>query len=468
MHNGEETKRLMNRQRQISILAALLLMSSCQHEEIGQGDQSADDRAIRFAATEFKVVTSKAAQGDNPQKRVFLGIAGNDSLFVTASESEAGASSAVLTKSGGTAVPGRFNISVFKDSETAPYLTHMLETTDGWQTYSPTLYWPVVYQHISFFAYSYNLGDNPITPVYNVTDGYSARFDYILPHSETGKDDALVQPDLIMAIAPDQRESEDAVALDFVHTLSSVEFKFGEIGDATIVTSTAKLNGVISEATCTVTHPVSAETVVWTTDDDHNTYSQTIHEGVAFMMIPQDLTESEAAFEISVTIGDVEHTFPPVRLSEITPQWEPNKKYLYTINKGGEVKVDVRDQNTNTYLNNLKIQNTGFTKAYIRASVIGYWYVVRDGVEDIASAWEINDSGTGNLSKPSDWSSKWILKDGIYYYKEPVEPGAYTTPLFNSYELTKTTGPVAGSKLNISVSAQAIEWTKAADFWPAE
>lgn len=446
----------------------MLLMTSCHHEEIGQGDHSADDRAIRFAATEFKVVTTKSAQEDNSQKRVFLGMAGNDSLFVTASESEAGTSSAILTKTDTPAVPDRFIISAFKDNETAPYLTHMLETTDNWQSYSPTLYWPVVYQHINFFAYSYNLGGNPITPVYNVTDGYSLRFNYILPHSETGKDDALAQPDLIMAIAPTQRESEDEVALNFVHTLSSVEFKFGEIGDATIVTSTVKLNGVISEATCTVTHPVSAETVVWTTDEDHATYSQTIQDGVPFMMIPQDLTESEASFEISVTIGDVLHNFPAIKLSEITPQWEPNKKYLYTINKGGEVKVDVRDQRTNTYLNNLKIQNTGFTKAYIRASVIGYWYVVKDGVEDIAAAWEIDDTGTGNVAKPSDWSSKWILKDGIYYYKDPVEPGAYTSPLFDSYELTKTTGPIAGSKLNISVSAQAIEWTKAAEFWPVD
>jgi hypothetical protein len=301
-----------------------------------------------------------------------------------------------------------------------------------------------------------------------VTDGYSVRFDYVLPHSETGIDDALVQPDLTVAITPSQRQSEDAVALNFVHTLSSVEFKFGEIGDAVIATSSARLTDVISEGTCTVTHPVSASSVVWTTDDDQDAYSQTIQDGVPFMMIPQDLAGSDASFEISLTIGDVVHTFPPIKLGEITPKWEANKKYVYTITKGGEVKVDVRTQQQNTYLNNIKIQNTGFTKSYIRAAVIGYWYVVRDGVEDIASAWEIDDASTGSLTKPSDWSSKWILKDGIYYYKEPVEPGAYTSPLFDSYELTKTTGPVAGSKLNISVSAQAIEWTKAAEFWPAE
>ncbi len=445
-----------------------MLVTSCNLEEISQEDKPAAERQMRFDATEYTVVTTRSKQDEKAGRRIFLGIAGKDSLFVTASEADMDTEVSALTKSTGAIAPDSFHLSPFKDNETSPYLSHLLVTTDNWQTYSPTLYWPVVYEHIHFFAYSYNLGDNPITPVYNVTDGYSVRFDYVLPHSETGIDDALVQPDLTVAITPSQRQSEDAVALNFVHTLSSVEFKFGEIGDAVIVTSSARLTDVISEGTCTVTHPVSASSVVWTTDDDQEAYSQTIQDGVAFMMIPQDFTGSEASFEIALTIGEVQHTFPPIRLSEITSQWEPNKKYVYTIVKGGEVKVDVNAQQQSTYLNNITIRNTGFTNAYIRASVVGYWYVVKDDIEEIASSWEITDENTGTLQLPADWSSKWILKDGIYYYKDVVMPGASTTPLFESYVLTKTAGPVSGSKLNISVSAQAIEWTRAEEFWPAE
>ena len=45
-------------------------------------------------------------------------------------------------------------------------------------------------------------------------------------------------------------------------------------------------------------------------------------------------------------------------------------------------------------------------------------------------------------------------------------PGGYTEPLFDSYELEKTTGPVSGSKLKISVAVQAIEKDRAAEFLP--
>lgn len=466
MHNGEEISKLMNRLGLLFIFSSVMLMNSCNLEEIRQEDSRIEDRAVRFAATQYEVVMTRADHEPVSGKRVFLGIAGNDSLFVTASEYDSGSSPTVPTKSTASPVPDKFHVSAFKDNEKSAYLDLMLNSTDSWLTYSPTLYWPVVYEHINFFAYSYNLGENPITPVYDVTDGYSARFNYSIPHSQSGMDDARVQPDLIFAISPAQREAEDPVALNFVHTLSSIEFRYSAIGDAAIVTSSATLNDVISEGICTVTHPVSAENVKWEIADNNDTYSQTIEAGVPFMMIPQNLTGSGASFEISVTIGDVVHTFPPIELGEITPKWEANRKYVYTITKGGEVKVDVRTQQQNTYLNNIKIQNTGFTNAYIRAAVVGYWYVVKDNVEEIAASWDIFDDNTGTLQMPAD--SRWILKDGIYYYMDVVKPGEYTTPLFESYELTKTTGPVTGSKLNISIAAQAIESEKGKEFWPID
>lgn len=155
------------------------------------------------------------------------------------------------------------------------------------------------------------------------------------------------------------------------------------------------------------------------------------------------------------------HEFPLKKFSELTAEWEPNKKYTYTINKGGEVKVDVRNDNTN---DNVKIQNTGFTTSYIRAAIIGYWYVTDDdGIEEIVASWDIKDTETGTLTKTSNL---WIENNGLYYYTVPVAPGEYTAPLFDSYELKKTTGPVSGSKLKISVAVQAVEKDRAAEFLP--
>ena len=61
------------------------------------------------------------------------------------------------------------------------------------------------------------------------------------------------------------------------------------------------------------------------------------------MIIPQDLTTTDAEFQIDITIGDITHEFPATRLSDLTPgkKWAPNKKYTYTIHKSGEVRVGV-------------------------------------------------------------------------------------------------------------------------------
>ena len=183
------------------------------------------------------------------------------------------------------------------------------------------------------------------------------------------------------------------------------------------------------------------------------------------MVIPQEITDN-ILLDIEVTVGDVRHEFPSIKLNGITEKWEVNKKYTYTIVKGGEVKVDVSDSQTQTLKTDVKIQNTGLTTSYIRAAIVGYWFVVEDGIEKIAGTWDINDSDACTLVKAADWDSHWVKIGDIYYHKNPVEPGEKTAPLFDSYQIDKTTGPVAGSKLNISIAAQAIKASEAHQLWP--
>lgn len=361
-------------------------------------------------------------------------------------------------QSGGT-VPESFHIVAFKDEAGTPYTDLKVTSPDGWESYSPMMYWPYEYEKIHFFAYSYNLGDNLISPTYSTSGAYKATFIYTIPQSSTSENDAEVQPDISFAISPGQDEDSAPVELGFVHALSAVEFRIGSIGDATVKSSHIELSSILSNGTCTVTYPVSPETVEWEVLEPRQNYTQTVKENVPFMIIPQTFTGTEAGFRISVTIGDIVHEFPLKKFSELTAEWEPNKKYTYTINKGGEVKVDVRNDN-----DNVKIQNTGFTTSYIRAAIIGYWYVTNDaGVEEIVASWDINDTGTGTLTQTSDL---WKENGGLYYYTVPVAPGGYTEPLFDSYELEKTTGPVSGSKLKISVAVQAVEKDRAAEFLP--
>ena len=275
-----------------------------------------------------------------------------------------------------------------------------------------------------------------------------------------------MQPDLIFAIAPSQKESNAPVYLEFVHALSAVEFRIGTIGDATVVKSVIKINNILSKGHCTITHPVTPENIAWTPQEPLDSYSQTVKDGVPFMIVPQSLDVTGAEFQIDITIGNITHEFPAKKLSELTPEWETNKKYTYTINKSGEVRVGVRDRVSSTVKDEVKIQNTGFSTSYIRAAIVGYWSVTKeDGTEEIVASWDINDTGTGTLTKASDWSSWWTMKDGFYYYKATVAPGEYTHPLFDKYELTKTAGPVSVSQLKINIAVQAVEQAAGEALW---
>ena len=444
------------------ILTILCITASCHHEELSDCGLYSDTE-IRFKATEYGAVLTRSDDEEISQDRMFLGIAGKDSLFLTVSESPMEPSFNAMTKGEGN-VPESFHISAFKDEAEAPYLNLKLSSSDGWSSYSPTLYWPNEYENIHFFAYSYNLGNNLISPQFSTSGGYTAEFDYTIPYSETSEDDAEVQPDISFAIAPAQHESKSPVKLDFVHTLAAIEFKIGDIGDATVVKSVTELTNIQSNGHCIITYPVSQESISWTTDSERKPYTQTVKNGVPFMIIPQKISESgiDISFKMSITIGDITHEFPAKSLSSIAEEWKANRKYTYTITKGGEVKLSVRDTNSSTVKEKVQIQNTGFTTSYIRAAIVGYWYVLKDGVEEIASSWDINDDNAGDLSISADWGDHWRMIDGFYYHIAPVSPGDYTAPLFDRYELNAT-GPVSGSKLNISIAVQAIEKNEATE-----
>ena len=104
-----------------------------------------------------------------------------------------------------------------------------------------------------------------------------------------------------------------------------------------------------------------------------------------------------------------------------------------------EVEEDTFDRVTKK---NVKIQNTGDTKAYIRAAIVGYWC---DTEGNIVAPWD------NPIETPTGWS-----KSGDYYYCDTaVEPSEYTPVLITSY--TAPDAPVEGAHLVIDILAQAIQ-----------
>ena len=453
--------------RKLTLIILILFAAVSCIQEIRHEVRDTSDKEISFKATEYEAYITRSGSEDASapeSRRMFLGMAGNDSLFVTATVSEMTESSKIGTKTEpGVAKPEHFHIAAFKDDAQEPYLTLPLRTENNWESYSPTLYWPYKYDVLHFFAWAYNISCDIISPRYSVGEQFTAQFNYTIPSSETQENDAEVQPDLIFAIAPSQNESNAPVSLEFVHALSAVEFKIGTIGDATVKSSVIQINNILSKGHCTITHPVRPENIVWAPQEPLDSYSQTVKDGVPFMIVPQSLDVTGAEFQIAITIGDITHEFPAKKLSELTPKWETNKKYTYTINKGGEVRVGVRaDSQSTSLLNNLQIINTGFTTSNIRAAIVGYWSINQNGGEDIVASWEIDD-GTGIGTFPENWEQYWTFNDtdGFYYYNEALVPGAKTkTPLLTQYQYTQESVPVHGATLKVNVVVQAIEAQK--------
>ena len=458
------------------IVSMLFSALSCQQKEIVHEEDISLKNSIQFQASEYEAILSRSGNGNLATKKTFLGMAGKDSLFILATVSENNTYDQVQTKAGeSTPVLGSFHIKAYKDGANSPYVDEKLTSEDGWNTYSPTLYWPNTYDHIDFFAYSYDVGENLALTNFRITDGHIADFDYVTPSS--------VQPDLSFAIAPGQTEEDAPIDLDFFHTLAAVRFVTGDIGEVSNPAANVKISNILSKGHCTITCPdpeqtqMSADDIEWSNIEDSRSYTTDLTSGDTFMIIPQELDEN-MTFDIEITIGEVVHSFEGKKFIDIIPEgnrrWEANKKYTYIINKGGEVNVDVSGiKESNTVMNKVTILNTGFNSAYIRAAIFGYWYVTKaeEGItfEEISSIVDINDD-TIEIDWGESWETHWTEVDGLYYHKTPVAPGAYTdVPIFNSYTMLKENGPVEGAQFKLSIAVQAVEADKANETpasWP--
>ena len=479
----------------IFVLSALITLAavSCI-EDINEYKGEFGNKEVSFSINSIDVVLTRAGEENTVQNSTFLGMIGKDSLFLTATEEYMKlpeftvANDTVGTKSDGrnsTAIQSSFQIAAFKDKETAPYVNLPVISSDNWVSYSPTLYWPIYYSNIHFFASNPNVDE-----IFTTSDTFKAEFPYTSP-TEPDKN-----TDLIYAIAPDQKMKENnssKVGLEFIHLLSSIEFKVPEtIGDAKISNAIVEISNIIPSGNCSIEYKQEGYDVVWSSDGNPVTYIQPINGKDAYNnLIPTVSTKiipqtpgNGTKIRLTFKVGEVEHTFEK-QIGEIHSNesfaWEYNKKYTYSIVKGNEVKVnsstDVIKVNNKPVLNNVKIVNNGFEKSYIRVAVIGYWYIMApvdkedpnsEKVEHIISAWDINenDQTIGVLTKDNNWDDKWLMgADGFYYYKEKLSPGDYTDiALFESYTLNAE--GVSDSKLKIHIVVQAIEEEQASKNWP--
>ena len=473
----------------MGMLAAL----SCQDDLVAERQpvQTGDEIAFALAKDSAWVALSRSAESDSPavkETRRFLTVIGKDSVFLhtrvedntppvfsdaaesrAASQTTAGLSSFYLT--------AYYNGSEFMKNQ-------LVEKKNGNWEYTPVKYWPNNEgAEVHFYGYTSAGG---VTPTYTLVDGaYQGTFsNYTLPAPNDAKKDAEQQPDLIFAMAPAQTKQSitGKVQLKFYHALSAICFKIGEMPEGTTMQSIS-IAEVMPGGSCVMTSADANGGInfAWTPSGEATTYTQIFNkadvkkddviteDATTFMMIPQEFEEGgNAHLVIRFRIGEKDYEFEhPLIITDedgkvTSDEWEANKKYTYTLSTVEVVEVDVTDQVTgdkNTVKEQVKIQNTGLAKAYIRAAIVGYW-VNENG--DIVASWNATDK-VGEFTGLQN--ENWLVgNDGFYYHKAVVGIGNYTQPLFERYEL-KENPPIVGASLELNIVVQAVKDSDVTSAW---
>lgn len=121
--------------------------------------------------------------------------------------------------------------------------------------------------------------------------------------------------------------------------------------------------------------------------------------------------------------------------------------------KPAKVTVDIPEDFKNNVKENVKIQNTGNVKAYVRAMYIVTWQ--KDDVDNVKQILPASADDYELILNQKDW-----LKDskGIYYWPTSLDAQAMTDPLIISCKVREgVQPPEEGYYLNVEIVAQAIQ-----------
>lgn len=393
-------------------------------------------------------------------------------------------------------------------------------------------------------------------------------FDYTSPETAEDQSDLIFSYVSITEAEHNAKFSEGGYPVTFYHALAAVKFAIGndatEISAKGIQIDSICFINLHNDGTCTV-NPGAADTVAdpivsWSNteaiDDDetgeHNKIYQKFAAGElvefsatnnsdfgseffagnasdkqnvntqtaskTFWLIPQAFSSANnPTLHIRYTMSG-KSEYMDIELGTILNgiEWKAGQLRTYTI-KLDEVNVKITDEvhsvsgataangYSGTYKNNVKIQNTGSTDAFIRASIVGQWldpdgnpvfgftdkinnlYIVESWYEDQFVSTSTDQTkmhgwfeglpgykGSSSFKKDSadavadsdgiipGWQ---LCTDGYYYYTKIVAPGEWTgSNLFDKYTtLVAPKAELAGQVLEtaqmhfvLEISTQAI------------
>lgn len=415
----------------------------------------------------------------------FLTVIGEDSLYLEVKEEEnnrpfyTATEDTVESRGASYGDLNSFFLTAYLEDGAQFMKDTYVEKKDGAWSYSPVKYWPQN-QAVHFFGYARSMEKGTLSNHQYAMDkekgSYTHTFDYTISSCS-----ATEQPDLIVAITPDQTKQSinGKVMMSFKHALSAIVFKVGEVPDETKLKSIS-FSGLYASGTGKIDQ---TNAITWSGHAGSGTYTQTFKnipltdeqgeetkistkdDETCFMMIPQTFKEDATiTFKFAIGPNGGKDYTVSMNLNEILEKWEASKLYTFTIKLPDHVDVEVIEGNFTQGSNvkeNVYISNEGVSKIYVRATVVGCWVNAKGDAlaswiapDNISATYSTSDDGKFEL--PDGWSNKWIVgNDGYYYYKDPISYGEATLPLFDSYTLTAAP-PVAGTTLELSVIAQSV------------
>lgn len=493
-------------------LAMAFVATSCE-DDFGKGG-TRDDGTIRFEVVDDDIfVIGDGSRADDATVtvvqsdpiRYFSEIVGQDTIPMSLTESH-NSSSRLM---GGDATEGK------PDSRGTYYTTGAITKfrgvayTDGGKLFfnedmtvgtgnivNTGRFWPAE-GSLNFYGYKKSKDDKgDMSEPTIVNSAKSITFNYTMPAAEA-KDtegnciDAQNQPDLVFAIVPGKTKTAENVPMPFHHALSAITFKVGKMPTETKVKSIA-LTGCYTSGKCVATSASTEKqsdvAFAWSDCDGAVRYEQSFNQEVTsdehnpqqlgnvehtFLLIPQTYGDTQ---KLVITFQIKEYTDPSKPdentwhtyimekpMKEIIAAIEADRHYTFTIGiEKDEVGVTVDDEVVDKVKKNVTITNTGIASGYVRAAIVGYW--LRS--EDIMIPWSVDDETTGKLTKGTDWATYWVKgTDGYFYYKQKLERGQQTYPLFESYTLTAGAAPVEGALLEINILAQIVHENYLSGAW---
>lgn len=465
-----------------SLLLFGVATSSCLRDPFVKNDIVKEDRIVFSAVEEtgFRPLESKATH----TSREFLmeGPSG-DSLILYVTEAPVQTRGASLSD----ATLSKFYVTAYLAEGLAEFMMNedITLSEEGMWEYSPVKYWPQNGE-VHFFAYA-DSKDTGLKPTFSVGEStYTGQFSYTLPEYDSDNA-AQLQPDLMFAARTglSKQSIDGSVLFRFYHALSAINFKIGDVPEGVTMES-VKFSGVKDSGSCTLTYQDDGTvTFDWQSNSTTKTYTQsfsskpvgagdvvnTIADETTFMMIPQEFDE-DAVVQINIKVFGRPYTIEK-KMSEIHESWDPNKKYVYVISTPEEVDVEITDDVTddNMTKQNLRIQNTGLSDAYIRVSVTGEWKRIQNGIQVIVAGWNSGNAFTGGTDHGDgiftglDIDENWFYntEDDFFYHRNIVKINDLASTLFESYTLNDVP-PFADAYLELSIIVQAIKTPES--FWP--